>query len=100
MLVGMKDDTHNEPDTWSPLAAVTTRLLNKILETPFTGAVAAAPPSEHSEKKQSDGRAEGAAETQRKERADEAKGEYVEQRLRDYRAFEDRASGRVVKRKF
>ncbi len=98
MLMSMEDDAHNrtelDTDTWSTLGALTTQLLNKTLGTPFVEAVAAATPSVLSEKKK-DRCGNDRASTQGEKGAEECQREYVEQRLRDFRAFEAKASGKI-----
>jgi hypothetical protein len=85
----MQGDAENEleelqPDTWAPLAAANT----KILRTIFPLALRA----DQDSKCDKTGRA-----TQKDEDRDAEYRYAVEYRLREYRAFELRASGAVIK---
>lgn len=96
MLTDMKGRTHKNadtelPDTWKPLAAVTTRYLNKALGTPFADAGGAAEASGRSgdcEKTPAGGGSDG-----REKQTDEQRETFVRQRVKELEEFERRASG-------
>jgi hypothetical protein len=99
----MQEATHNETDeteqdAWMPLAAVNTRLVNKVLGTPFGKAVTAAELPATPADKDGEG-AENGSGSKKNERRDAEHREAVDERLRSLRAFEDRASGRTIKRR-
>ena len=92
-LINMKnDDDEPNSQTWTPLAAATTKLLNELFGVPFDDAVAAATSVEPPKEK--DHRSDrNAGEQQKQEPADKQQREYIERRLRELRAFERRARG-------
>lgn len=101
MLMGMKGRTQQNadtklPDTWKPLAAVTTRVLNKAMGTPFAPAGAAAEASgrtEDYEKAPAVGGIDGG-----KKQSDELREAFVQQRVKELKEFERRASGIAQKK--
>jgi hypothetical protein len=88
----MKDDEHNEPDTWAPLSAANKRVLNKAIGTPFsvtavTVALSALPAKEN------DRRGDARRGCDKDECGDRDQREYVERRLRELAAWERKING-------
>lgn len=89
-----EDETEPTIETWSPLAAVTNRLLHNARITPVIVSAATEKSPERRGTDEIDSGAHGGRQQAHEER-NEDNSEYIERRLRDLAAFERRAAGHV-----
>jgi hypothetical protein len=93
-VLDMKDNTHEELelDAWTPLRTANARLLNNLFDTPFGRAAATASSSGTNEQKNEDRDVIRRGRDNDEQKAKDHRA-YLEQRMKDYAAFERRARG-------